>query len=1101
MSSAHTLGIKGHFSIASLLRKAADHYSIRVMHNGGGSYSITPNETEDISDDNALDINAFTPSFIDHDEDIFGRNETKALLDFMNQPFRVLSERRQDAMGSHESKKDHVNASHEDRVAFHRLMRFATNATVEIPVEMEEELEKETAECHAKTEQAMRDRDLWRNQLEIGNKKTISSSIPNSSIDPKRGFRFDLAEASFTKDAHQGQHQAQLNGLFWDALNKATGNKYQSPTDTVYLTATELETFYNAAHDMGLSELVDQVEFEEAVQEKLQNVRERITKLEMSAGFKGLTQDGPDNRSGDLKELMSASTTLKPVIASDEMQNIWKRYNYTERNDSPLSGIGKEYATFAALMDIYASKDHVSPAEIEAITQEFAPLIAFSDRTAEILQDGFKAAEAQSPSGQVLDRIRNNFKSSGISKISISQEMLKGDYQDVLSALEKSVKQGGSALSQTREAAVDTALDFTMDVVNFIKESPAVAATFVGLATTLFIMNGGSSEDAQAAAETILVFGENGLEEITINNDLLPEEAQQSQNWHWDMGPFGMYKHYMYDNAVVGPAQTMMDWMRIAMQTGLESVDLPVNDNPAFSSAAETTADKLGTQLFNINLFQNASHAAFWMYMASKGYNHGTKGAHKILDLMSPLTDLSYQAGMSAAESLRIKDRTSLADRLHALTKNVELKTQPEHSYQVAWEDDCPFANAACALASYNECVSKNYRETLTTLAEAAEVRVDVEEKIQEDITETDISVLLGKSNKAIHIDRKTVDDSLKALAQFDVTLEHIADHIGVGEPWYQHYVRERIHDVTDALLEYKETGDRAALSDSLNENLQELVQIQIKHTGTSPLYASLIGDEISEEDSECLESNAGAKYGKLKRAESIRDYKAQIADKDNPLSLSEHVTKRAGMVGTMLWDGVVDVSRNIKKGAGKVAGNKYAVVGASAIAATSVMLDMAAGGNGITDAISSGVGGTLSSVVTTSTFAVYNFWEDVLGVHVVSGLMLLGAGAGAGYLSKKIANPAASASFEELRNKTGLDISARFEKFKDRFKARAEKIADSIKDLNDRAGAYISGVDYQSGQTDSEDSGSDGSEDEYQDVYYLDDHRDKHHDHDGNHL
>jgi len=42
-----------------------------------------------------------------------------------------------------------------------------------------------------------------------------------------------------------------------------------------------------------------------------------------------------------------------------------------------------------------------------------------------------------------------------------------------------------------------------------------------------------------------MVFGENGLEEITIDSDILPEEARNAQNWHWDMGPLGMYKHYI----------------------------------------------------------------------------------------------------------------------------------------------------------------------------------------------------------------------------------------------------------------------------------------------------------------------------------------------------------------------------------------------------------------------------------------------------------------------------------------------------------------------------------------------------------------------------
>lgn len=1052
MKNTHTLGLRGHFAITSLMQNAADHYHAQITSDGDGAYRVHGDDEDGLD----FDVDTFAPSFIKHDGDVLSRRDTKALLDFMHQPFRVLAEQRQTQQNPDLTRKAHFKASHEDRVAMHRLLRFATTGSVEIPADVEEELEKETAECHAQTEQAMRDMDSWRKEIELGSEVNTQSTIPNSRIDPAKGFAFDLDETCHSASLHKGVHQETLNALFWRAINKATEYRHDEKPQTVYLSASELEQFYNEAHNMGLCDLIDQVEFEEAVQEKLGNVKDRIASLEYSQAFKKLSSDEGANKTSDLKDLMYSSTAFKPIIESNAMHETWARYNFTERNNSPIAGLGKEYAVFAALMDIYSSKSNVSDVEMEAIAQEFAPLMAFSDKIAETLQESFDKTGANSPAQNVLDQARENFKSASVAGIAVSSDMMKGDYQDILSALDKSMNQGGSALAQTGEAAADTALDFTMDVVNFIKESPKVAATFVGLATTLYIMNGASPDEAQAAAETIMVFGENGLEEITIDSEILPEEARNAQNWHWDMGPLGMYKHYMYDNAVVGPAQTMMDWMRIGIQGGLEATGLPVNPEPAFSKTAETTADSLGKQLFNINLFQNASHAAFWMYMASKGYNHGFKGANKIFDLMSPLTDLSYQAGTRGAELLHLKKKTSLSDRLLELTKDVRPDITPDQKYEAAFQKECMFAQAACTLKEYDYSLSLQYSHTIDRLVEAADARLDLEETLPAHVRSAELDLKLAGIKHHFEIGSDNLSPTLDALHQFDLTLEHMADHVGIGEPWYQHYVRERLEAVTQALKDYQGDGDQEALQQSLSDNLQQLIETQVRHTDTSPLYVALMGHEMGQGEHESLNKSASAQYGRLKRADKIATNRAALSDAQSPLSFTDNIKTRASIAGTALWGGVVGASREVRKGAGKVLGNKAAVIGTSALAATCVALDMANGGNAFSDAISSGTGGMLSGAVTTTTFALYNFWEDVLGVHVGSGLALLAAGAGAGYAYKRIANPLGSSGLETLKGTTGLDVASAWDKVRARVSKTTNRIGRKLDRLNQRAGHML---------------------------------------------
>ena len=261
---------------------------------------------------------------------------------------------------------------------------------------------------------------------------------------------------------------------------------------------------------------------------------------------------------------------------------------------------------------------------------------------------------------------------------------------------------------------------------------------------------------------------------------------------------------------------------------------------------------------------------------------------------------------------------------------------------------------------------------------------------------------------------------------------------------------------MTKALHDFRNDGDANALQTTLNDNLQQLVETQIQHTDTSPVYTALFGQGPSDRQAKALSGNSRAQYGTLKRAQSISENRKKLSDKDTPLSLSEHITTRASIYGTALWGGIVGASRKIRHAAGKTIGNKGVMVATSGLAAACVAIDMAGGGNGITNAISSATGGTLSSVVTTTTFALYNFWEDVLGVHVGSGLALLAAGAGTGYACKRIIAPTFSAGFEGVKDYTGLDIADAWNSIYSKTKKVTDSIANSLHNINVRTGKRL---------------------------------------------
>lgn len=639
-------------------------------------------------------------------------------------------------------------------------------------------------------------------------------------------------------------------------------------------------------------------------------------------------------------------------------------------------------------------------------------------------------------------KLREGFSQASVTGVSAVDKLLDGEHQDVLAVLEKALGQGGGAAGQLAAATVDTTLDFTMDVVNFIKESPAVATTFVALATTLYIANGGDAEAAQIAQaandsmDTVFTFGDEGLEEIAIDAASLPEEAKQTQNWHWDMGPLGLYKHYMYDNAVVGPAQTVMDWMRMGVQSGYDAVGLPVNPEPAFSASAEKTVTPLADQLFKINLFQNASHAAFWMYMTAKGFNHGFKGANRIFELLSPLTNLGAQA-------IKPRALNGVSDRLMALVDQSAEFDGMRYEADIQWPKHMEHA---CKKAG-KPCVAHK-------LAEAAQARVELESVLPDDIIEAQGAVKLGGLRHQFTISANNLQPMMTALDSFDVAAKHLAAQIGMGDEWYQAFIAERIERITKALRRYQDDANKDALSAALDESLESVIGAQVKYSGASPLYEVLFGEEVGGQVSKNLRRSANAEFGNLKRSDRQGRYKEAANDSG---TLTGYSYAQSVLVANTMWGGCVKAARVAGKAGRSVVNKKTAIAGAG-LAAVAVALDMAGAGNEFTDQVSANVGTIASGAVTATTFLFYNFWEDVLGVHVGSGAALLAAGAVAGYAYKKAVRPLSLTGIELGREKCGIDLSGTWSATKSAGESAMLMLKGGVSRVNRRLGQKVSG-------------------------------------------
>ncbi len=1100
------LGLRGQFALREKLEKIAEAYDLHVTRVGSNRYAIQ-------SASGTLDLDALCPSFVHHDNGVMNNANMKRLLDFLHQPVRTTlayhaqQEKAENKEGKHTSKEDIQTG----RETLHRVLRFAATDSVMVHSHdhhhhhdhdhdhhdhghhHDAHLDGDICACHAETEAAMRDADAWRSDLEFANPEESAVSVPASGFDPERGFALSLNENILSPDNFDGPHQRSLARYVVESIEDATGESigqnsehehhhvhehhdhdhhdhhdhghdhhhdcghdHHSPKHQVHLTGQELEELVLGTRQPELGQLLERVEFEEMVHDAFDRLGTRQESLKKTGAFTRLTAHIQRDESEKLRQLMQATSALAPVMSSGYMQDMWTRYHFSERYETPLEGLNREYAIFLAVMEQYAEKDNLSTLELEALAQEFYPLMAFSEKVMATLEDA--SEQAKTGKNDFYSQGREAFQNASIAGVSLSEKQLEEDHQEILTVFQKSLSQGGGAASQATEATVDAAVDFTMDVVNFIRESPKVAATFVGLATTLYIMNnGGDAETAQQAAnDMVMLFGETGLEEAAIDYESLPEEAREVQNWHWDMGPLGLYKHYMYDNAVVGPAQTMLDWFRVGVHWSYETVGLPIDGDSAFSKAAERVVEPLANQLFNVNLFQNASHAAFWMYMTSKGFRHGLRGAQKVFDLLSPLTNLGYQSGLSTIEHLRLKQKTSLSERLAFIGETMQSHADSDKLATYTGNRTAPTQSEDMRMALITPTICHKDGGTLTAtkscvllaLAQAAEKRATLGESNGEqdsNVNPTDAPVIqIDSLREEFRLEAQTLARTMKAIDRFDLLMIQSASKIGTDEPWLRTFLRDTIDEARAALVEYNLTGDSRKLLKTIDRHLENIMAVEMKVSDTSNTYETLFGESPKEEQEATLKRLAGKRFGRLKRAHTRQELREELATAKTESGLSKQLKTRALLAANHLWNGMVEGARATANLTRSVA-NKPTILAVTGVTAAAIGLDMAGNDHAAVDTLAGAAGTAISSAVTSLTFFVYNFWEDVLGVHVGSGAVLLGAGAAAGYAYRHGFKPSAGATMETLKHKLGIDVETAWNNFADRVETAQEAMTERL--------------------------------------------------------
>lgn len=996
----HTLGYQGHRQFTPHAIKALEQIGAQIHHLGGGRYQLSAAA-------GAVDLETFCPTYIAHDNGVFDRKNLVAFMDWMNQPSAAF-------LAHKTGKKQNAPQNKAARQAMLGFMNFALTGHAELQDKARDFLEKETAECHAETEDAIRQNDEWTTENEFGNNESFASALPNTSIDPARGFTL-FPHPDFLA-AQDGQGQSAAQSLFRDAINAATRGRHNGAESAIVLSAKELERFYDVASAADLETMVARLRFETAVQTKAEQIQTRARALVLQQAR--APQDeaaAAQNSRRKLDALLGATSAFTPVMRSQYLQQSWWRSHVTEswfadKNDTPYGELAEEYAVFTALMHAYSQKDDLVPAQLQAITEEFYPLLVTTDKVREIIENAAQKARVEMPQG--ISAFRQAFDDARSTHMTVAEKFLPDHHQEALAGLDHTLKSGAKAFVQSLtvdplKGGAEAGWDVTKDVWNYLAEDPKQAALVIAGGFALYALSSNTGVDAGtlAANNDILMLGMDGLIPTAAPKEL-SAEAAQTQSFHYDVGfslknsikdmlsgdlasPYYVYKHFTNYMMVEG-TEWSMDKFENAMQYTARQMGFEGNPNTTFSAGAKSTMYALASFYFSLNLFQNFSHTGFWAWAGKKGFTHGGKGALQIVELAAPLMNPLYQAGVNIAELTPLKKKAGLAERLMRITQ------EPDTHFDYQGHLDLDSSAFDAAPASQQE-------KPLLALAEAAQERMALESTLPAPVREANISLEIGGADfgrfgkrgalrHAFTIGAQNLQPALDALAAFDHALETMASQIGADEGWYNIFLKDKIAATTKALRAYQDNGDLGALQTGLQAHMLDVIGAQIRQSGgESPIWEDMTGAAVEGKTRTNLHRQANRNYGQLKRAQTLEGYANERLLEEK--TFGGHIALGAKTRGVALWDGMVSAARTVQS-MDNVVPVLPASIAVAGTAAACVALDQFGMGNAVTDAGSHAAGIAASSTVMTGIFVGYNwFIDDVLFVHLGTGVGLMAGG------------------------------------------------------------------------------------------------------------
>ncbi|MFN3699922.1 MAG: hypothetical protein ACK4VI_00195 [Alphaproteobacteria bacterium] len=1060
------LGLSGYLTINPRLREAAVQFGIHiepstqrsghyVIHSAHGRNAleqiVTPllNKLM-IAEDGKAEIDTKT---------------LKSILSFLHQPLKFSASQALEVQGQRPNKSDRAKIEAERRIA-HQVLRFAVTGTPDIPKFVDEHVhEHATAECHSHTEDAMKDDDMWALESELANPQShgehdhITSAIPHTHYDPDRGFVFKISNMIQNSDMLDGAGQNALQRDFWELVNAATKNRYKDDPKPVEIAmnAQEILRFSKALNARSSQpdflKTLDQASFEHKVQAAFSDISNDARKLTGDLNF--LLAAHKKNAAVDQKDtlvkLLATGTMLQPIVNSETMRKLHAHYFFTGHvlgQESPVDAVASEMAVFQAVLLDYAKRDTITAPEMQAISNRFAHILSFSQSVTEAitsaLDNSIASQKTSADTKTKLGSLKQIFQDShdalsapaivGASRL--ADHHLDDEMRDLSQTIKKALKYDPKGMaSELGNGFLGALQNWYGTLIDFATESPKAFLAYSAILAYI-VMNAPDSETMGAIIreDLPLDFGDGNsfaipaefLQALDEHVDHIFAEAGEDRSCHLDQIGFYTIKHCISQGVIAGNAKTAI---------GI----LPFGDQ--FMGSANSAAERVADVFFDLNLIQNLSHGAFWGYTLKKGLQRGLVGGKSIIELVAPLSD-PIAAGVSnlsrrIGNGMRFLTGGEMRPDLEAaMTRHILVSQAQIRGGKIN----------TTHYMRYNslEPVSAQYSAAIEEALAAASLSEQKQSAYDGDDFSHELTLKTGWLTKTFTLSHNNITPLTNALRELNVTLAYIGDKIGIEEEWQRKDLQTRLDIALVALEEFKEHKDSKILQSKLADNLDRLIGAQLSHTGASDIDSVLFADDAqTSQESKTRQDTLKRFYDrwashmdKMHNIEESYEKSASIRNNRTQSAFSKNVDlawQAAGRGTWRTWDYVVRGFHTGSEAVKLTPYKKQALTIGAAFLAAGVGYE-AIGGiqaiqettmNSVFNAASSIAGGIAGTGVTSTIALAYNFVEDVVAVHVASGLAFLATGAGLSLAFKYGAEPvnayiAEKTSFNPVKKLTG---------------------------------------------------------------------------------
>ncbi len=471
-------------------------------------------------------------------------------------------------------------------------------------------------------------------------------------------FSFDQASGKYQLGLHRHEYdtpaRAKLNDIIAGALDMPEG---ADAPDFVLLNADELANFcgevYNALYEEP--DLIAAVESEEKFVETMASIRAHeqafLTSpaLDRLAGTKVMQASQTPER---MAALDGAAKSIRNMLEHPDFQKIWRKYNVTGgKNIKAIAEITDRLDQMgAAIAEITKDGHQPDYIELEAVTAEFRDVIATSRHMLGHLKKGLSGKNADVLNS--LNMLDLAFENASLSPVAIAADHLDHDMFNAAHYVGRHIGTEGINFTRSFKEFVD---DFGGEVVEFIQKNPLLTAvSVVGLYS---MMQSTAAQPVSPEMQSLLgdassAPGYFNLDMMMVENENVEQAIIKMCHYHVPKWlPFG--EHCLVSNQAaiqLGDAYALMkaplSMILAAPENGTDLItQMRGAEAPAFAFVDSFNASlkNFGDAYFVANGYQNLAHAPWFGIAAAMGWKLGMVESMKRTSmLITPLADAGY---------------------------------------------------------------------------------------------------------------------------------------------------------------------------------------------------------------------------------------------------------------------------------------------------------------------------------------------------------------------------------------------------------------------------------------------------------------------------